>query len=146
MAERKMIEEVFENKKDYLLMVEDLKVWFPIRRGITDIIRRMPQRYVRAVDSVSFFIKERETFCLAGESGCGKTTTGKSLLRLVPITAGMALFRARSETIESLRKMGVDVDGKDYVDIYSIPAKKMKPVRKDIQIVYQDPYGSLNPR
>ncbi|MEM0020850.1 MAG: ABC transporter ATP-binding protein [Fervidicoccaceae archaeon] len=146
MAERKMIEEVFENKKDYLLMVEDLKVWFPIRRGITDIIRRKPQRYVRAVDSVSFFIKERETFCLAGESGCGKTTTGKSLLRLVPITAGMALFRARSETIESLRKMGVDVDGKDYVDIYSIPAKKMKPVRKDIQIVYQDPYGSLNPR
>ncbi|MGB9725183.1 MAG: ABC transporter ATP-binding protein [Fervidicoccaceae archaeon] len=127
-------------------MVEDLKVWFPLKRGIGEILRRKPQRYVKAVDSVSFFVKERETFCLAGESGCGKTTTGKSLLRLVPITSGSALFRARKETLEELKKNGVNLDGEDYVDIFAIPPRKVKPVRKDIQIIYQDPYGSLNPR
>ena len=87
-GERNEIGDIFTSNKDLLLMVEDLKVWFPLKRGIGEILRRKPQRYVKAVDSVSFFVKERETFCLAGESGCGKTTTGKSLLRLVPIYSG----------------------------------------------------------
>lgn len=138
--------EMFATNKDLLLMVNDLKVWFPLKRGIGEILRRKPQRFVKAVDSVSFFVKEKETFCLAGESGCGKTTTGKSLLRLVPITSGSALFRARKETIEELKKNGVNLDGEDYIDVFAIPPKKVKPVRKDIQIIYQDPYGSLNPR
>jgi peptide/nickel transport system ATP-binding protein len=145
-GERNEIGDIFTSNKDLLLMVEDLKVWFPLKRGIGEILRRKPQRYVKAVDSVSFFVKERETFCLAGESGCGKTTTGKSLLRLVPITSGSALFRARKETLEELKKNGVNLDGEDYVDIFAIPPRKVKPVRKDIQIIYQDPYGSLNPR
>lgn len=145
-GERNEIGDIFTSNKDLLLMVEDLKVWFPLKRGIGEILRRKPQRYVKAVDSVSFFVKERETFCLAGESGCGKTTTGKSLLRLVPITSGSALFRARKETLEELKKNGVNLDGEDYVDIFAIPPRKVKPIRKDIQIIYQDPYGSLNPR
>jgi len=140
------LDEIFQANRDLLLMVNNLKVWFPLKRGIGEILRRKPQRYVKAVDSVSFFVREGETFCLAGESGCGKTTTGKALLRLVPITSGNALFRSRPETIEDLKRNGIDVDGKDYVDIFAIPPKKVKPVRKDIQIIYQDPYGSLNPR
>jgi peptide/nickel transport system ATP-binding protein len=145
-VDKKELMELFSNKRDIVLMVDGLKVWFPLKRGLSDILKGRPQRFVRAVDSISFFVREKETFCLAGESGCGKTTTGKSLLRLVPVTDGVGLFRARKETLEDLKKDGVNVDGEDYVDIFAIHPKKMKPVRKDIQIIYQDPYGSLNPR
>ncbi len=128
-----------------MLKVSDLKVWFPIRRGIVDIILQKPKRFVRAVDGVSFNLRERETFCLVGESGCGKTTTGKALLRLVPITGGSALFKPSKEVREKLEESGIQVDN-GWIDIFKVPEKKFRPLRRDIQMIYQDPYGSLNPR
>jgi len=128
-----------------ILEVRDLRVWFPVRRGIIDIITGKPKLYVHAVDGVSFDVRERETFCLVGESGCGKTTTGKALLRLVPVTGGHARFKPSKSVAEKLEDAGVQLDG-GWVDLFALPEKKFKPLRKDIQMIYQDPYGSLNPR
>ncbi len=129
-----------------VLDVRDLRVWFPVRRGLIETITGRARLYVRAVDGVSFDIRRRETFCFVGESGCGKTTTGKALLRLVPITGGSALFRPSKEVAEELEKRGVTIDEDGMVDIFKLNEKQFHPVRRDIQMVYQDPFGSLNPR
>jgi peptide/nickel transport system ATP-binding protein len=129
-----------------VLEVHDLRVWFPIRRGILDVLTGKPKLYVRAVDGVSFDVKEKETFCLVGESGCGKTTTGKALLRLVPVTSGSALFRPSQDVAEALEARGVTPDEKGRFDIFRLSEKEFHPVRRDIQMVYQDPYSSLDPR
>lgn len=105
-----------------LLSVKNLKTWFPIRRGLF----QHTVGYVQAVDDVSFDLKAGETLGLVGESGCGKTTTGRTLLRLIPATSGEVRF-----------------DGKD---VLKMPETEMKPLRRDMQIVFQDPYGSMNPR
>lgn len=129
-----------------ILRVNDLHVWFPVRRGILDVITGKAKLFVRAVDGISFNLREREIFCLVGESGCGKTTTGKALMKLVPITKGTAQFKPREETLEKLHKLGVTETDGGWVEILSLPEKKYKPIRRDIQMIYQDPYGSLNPR
>ncbi len=144
MTSNGFIEYISKNKED-ILLVNNLRVWFPIRRGIGEILARKPRRYVKAVDGIFFNVKKRETFCLVGESGCGKTTTGKALLRLVPITGGNAYFRPKNDVIETLKNNGVEVHD-DIVDIANIPLKKMKPIRREISMIYQDPFGSLNPR
>ncbi len=105
-----------------LLEVEDLRVHFPIRRGV---FRRVVGQ-VRAVDGLSFTLHEGETFALVGESGCGKTTTGKGLIRLLPVTQGKIRYR------------GHDLD--------HCSAHEMAPFRSELQIVFQDPFSSLNPR
>ncbi|MCE4600622.1 MAG: ABC transporter ATP-binding protein [Desulfurococcales archaeon] len=129
-----------------ILRVHDLHVWFPVRRGIIDVITGKSKLFVRAVDGVSFNLREREIFCLVGESGCGKTTTGKALMKLVPITKGKAFFKPREVTLERLEKLGVRPSDGGWVEILSLPEKRYKPIRRDIQMIYQDPYGSLNPR
>ncbi len=129
-----------------VLVVKDLRVWFPIRRGLIDTLTGRPKQYVRAVDGISFDVREKETFCLVGESGCGKTTTGKALLRLVPITGGSALFKPSEDVEEILKARGIRFDESGMVDIFSLKEKDFHPVRRDIQMVYQDPYGSLDPR
>jgi peptide/nickel transport system ATP-binding protein len=129
-----------------ILKVHDLKVWFPLKRGIIDLLLRKKQLYVHAVDGVSFSIRRREIFCLVGESGCGKTTTGKALLRLVPIYSGKGFFKPRKETLAQLQALGVEPDKDGFVELFSLSEKKFKPIRRDIQMIYQDPYGSLNPR
>ncbi len=131
---------------DTVLKVENLTVWFPLRRSIVDVIRRKPRRYVHAVDGIDFEIQRGETFCLVGESGCGKTTTGKAILRLVDIYAGHVYYKPAKETIAELEAMGVDVIDGEIVDIAAVPLKKMKPLRRELQMIYQDPFGSLNPR
>ncbi|MCE4610001.1 MAG: ABC transporter ATP-binding protein [Desulfurococcales archaeon] len=128
-----------------ILRVQDLKVWFPIKRDITDILLRKPQLYVHAVDGVSFNIRKREIFCLVGESGCGKTTTGKALLRLVPVHSGKAFFKPRKETLEILDAMGVKSEN-GFVELFGLKDSQFRPLRREIQMIYQDPYGSLNPR
>ena len=75
-----------------IVSVQDLQVWFPVRRGFIESILSEEQKYVKAVDGISFSIKEREIFCLVGESGCGKTTTGKAILRLVEPTGGEVTY------------------------------------------------------
>ena len=106
----------------HILQVEDLKKYFPIRRGFFQRITS----WVRAVENVSFIIKAGRTLGLVGESGCGKTTVARLILKLLEADQGKIIF-----------------DGKDITDLSE---SEMKPLRKEIQIIFQDPYGSLNPR
>ncbi len=115
------------NGKQELLRVKDLHVHFPIHGGV--FLRRIGE--VKAVDGVSFTIRQGETLGLVGESGCGKTTTGKAVMRLVDITAGHVDFRMREGNV---------------VDLTPLSRNEMRPVRAEIQMIYQDPYSSLNPR
>ena len=106
-----------------LVRVEDLKVHFPVRDGIV-FDRKVAD--IKAVDGVSFEIRRGETLGMVGESGCGKTTVGRALLRLYEPTEGHIYF--------------------DGVDIASLPAEEMRKLRRRMQMVFQDPYSSLNPR
>jgi oligopeptide/dipeptide ABC transporter ATP-binding protein len=105
-----------------LLEVNNLIKYFPVRSGL---LKRV-QGWVQAVDDVSFFIREGETFGLVGESGCGKTTIGRTLLRLLPATAGEVIFDGRN--------------------VFNLRANELKKLRRDVQIIFQDPYSSLDPR
>jgi peptide/nickel transport system ATP-binding protein/oligopeptide transport system ATP-binding protein len=113
-----------KNNKDgrILLDVKNLVKYFPVRAGLLQRVKA----WVKAVDDVSFFIYEGETFGLVGESGCGKTTVGRTLLRLIPATSGSVIF-----------------DGKD---VFDLSASELKKMRRNIQIIFQDPYSSLDPR
>jgi oligopeptide/dipeptide ABC transporter ATP-binding protein len=108
------------------LKVVDLKKWFPVRMGVISTLLSRKTKYVKAVDGVSFDVKKGEIFGLAGESGCGKTTAGKTILRLLEPTSGEIYFQGQNIT--------------------NIGKIDMKQLRKKMQIVYQDPYESINPR
>jgi oligopeptide/dipeptide ABC transporter ATP-binding protein len=111
-----------ESQAGKMYEVTDLRKWFPIRAGLM----RRTVANVQAVDDVSFHIDRRETLGLVGESGCGKTTTGRLLLRLVEPTSGSMKFEGR--------------------EITHLPYADMKRLRGEMQIIFQDPYASLNPR
>jgi oligopeptide/dipeptide ABC transporter ATP-binding protein len=107
---------------DDLLVVNDLVKYFPVRGGVLQRVAA----WVQAVDGVSFTVKQGETLGLVGESGCGKTTVGRSVLRLVEPTSGEVAF--------------------DGVDVLKLRGGALKRMRRDMQIIFQDPYASLDPR
>ncbi len=113
---------VVEGRRAPLLSVRDLRVHFPLRSGLLSRVTA----HVRAVDGVSFDLFRGETLGLVGESGCGKSTTGRALLRLVEPTAGTVHFDGR--------------------DVGAMGAEELRALRRRAQMVFQDPYSSLNPR
>ncbi len=114
-------------KHNLILNVSGLKKHFPIKRGLFC----KTVGHVRAVDDISFDIRRGETLGLVGESGCGKSTTGRCLLRAYHPTAGSAIFR--------------NADGES-VDLFALEGKELLPYRHQIRLIFQDPYSSLNPR
>jgi len=116
-----------------LLEVKGLKKYFPIQKGLL----RKTVGYVKAVDDVNFYVREGETLGVVGESGCGKSTAGRSIIRLYEPTAGEVLFRSRTLASNGGNKM---------VNLLELSPEDMKTVRKEISMVFQDPVNSLNPR
>ncbi len=112
---------------ELLLEVKNLKKYFPVKRGIL----RRTVGWVKAVDGVSFFIRRGETLGLVGESGCGKTTTGRAILRLIEPDPGSQV---------------VFYDNGRAVHITRLRSRELKAMRRKMQIIFQDPYSSLNPR
>ena len=113
-------------KNHALLRVENLKKYFPVRRSLLEVILFRKTKYVRAVDDVSFSLGEGEILGVVGESGCGKSTMGRTILRLVEPTDGRIYFEG--------------------IDVTSLSKKEMRRMRRKMQMIFQDPHGSLNPR
>ncbi len=116
-----------DQEPNILLEVTDLKMHFPIRQGF---LQRVVGQ-VKAVDGVSFQLREKEVLGLVGESGCGKTTVGRTLLRLYDPTSGEIRYRSKSG---------------EWIDIAKISQSAMKPLRQEMRMIFQDPFSSLNPR
>ncbi len=110
------------NSEEALVEVHHLVKYFPVRAGL---LQRVVNQ-VKAVDDVSFFVRKGETLGLVGESGCGKTTVGRTMIRLIEPTGGSVRFENK--------------------DVFKLKPKEMKVVRRDMQIIFQDPYASLDPR
>lgn len=117
-----IVQEELKPNPEYILEVKNLKKYFPLNRNFFG----KPQTYLRAVDNVSFGVKKGQTIGVVGESGCGKTTLGRTILKLYDSDGGKIWF-----------------DGKDLTEI---KRNKMNDLRVDIQLVFQDPYSSLPPR
>ncbi|MBU0490460.1 MAG: ABC transporter ATP-binding protein [Chloroflexi bacterium] len=111
---------------EHLLDVQGLKKWFPVESGLIENLITRDKSFVRAVDGVDFHIQRGEVLGLVGESGSGKTTTGRLILRLIEPTAGQVTF--------------------DGIDVLGLPNEQMRGLRQRMQIIFQDPFASLNPR
>ena len=125
-------------KGELIIAAKNLKKYFFLRRGISDIIKRR-RLSVRAVDGVTFAIKEGEIFCLVGESGCGKTTTGRTLIGLTTPTAGEIFYYPKEETVKYFNELGISpVKGKYYLLNEVFRNKRAnKALRRELQIVFQ---------
>jgi oligopeptide/dipeptide ABC transporter ATP-binding protein len=122
MSEETATENRPQRTDETLLEVTGLQKYFPIRKGLL----QRTKGHVQAVDGLSFSVRKGETLSLVGESGCGKTTTGRLLTRLLEPTGGKVVFEGK--------------------DITHVSQSTMRPLRRDIQMIFQDPYSSLNPR
>ena len=120
--QKQEIRNIEKEKTEILLRVNNLSVWFPVKKNLLG----KSLSFTKAVEDVSFDVIKGETLGLVGESGCGKTTLGRTLLRLIEPTAGSIIYNGDDLTKKAL--------------------EEIKPLRKDIQLIFQDPYSSLNPR
>jgi oligopeptide/dipeptide ABC transporter ATP-binding protein len=111
-----------DRKGEVLVEVDNLVKYFPVRAGLLQRV----VNHVKAVDDVSFFVRKGETLGLVGESGCGKTTVGRTMLRLIEPTGGAVKFEGK--------------------DVFAMKPRELKVTRRDMQIIFQDPYASLDPR
>src|SRR3989454_4891696 len=118
--------EIPSEYQDAIIGVQGLKKYFPIRQGFMSSIVSGQTQYVKAVDDISFYVRKGEVFGLAGESGSGKSTTGRLMIRLTDVTAGRIFFKGK--------------------DISKLSVRALKLLRKEMQIIFQDPYESLDPR
>ncbi len=109
-----------------IVKVENLKKYFPVQKSFLEQLLARKMKYVKAVDGLTFSVKKGEIFTLAGESGCGKTTTGRLIVRLLKSTSGKIFFKDQ--------------------DITKLKGEKLRLLRRKMQIIFQDPYASLNPR
>ena len=109
-----------------IIRVEDLVKYFPVERSFIERLLTRERKWVHAVDGISFTIRKGEIFTIAGETGCGKTTTGRLILRLIDPTSGRIFF--------------------DNIEITKLRGSQLRPLRRRIQPIFQDPYASLNPR
>src|SRR5690625_3801361 len=105
-----------------LIKVDNLKKYFPVKQGLFNF----EKKYVKAVDGVSFTLQQGETLGIVGESGCGKSTMGRTLLNLLSATSGEVIYKGK--------------------DILKMSFREMRPIRKELQMIFQDPYASLNSR
>ncbi len=111
---------------DTILQVENLQKYYPVEKSFLEKMFTRNRHFIKAVDNVSFTVRRGEIFTLAGESGCGKTTTGKLVLRLYPPTAGRILFNG--------------------TDVTALKGEALRVLRRKMQLIFQDPYASFNPR
>jgi len=109
-----------------IVKVKNLKKYFPVEKSFLEKLLTRTRSFVRAVDDVTFSVRKGEVFTLAGESGCGKTTTGKLILRLIPPTSGKVFFKSQ--------------------EITNLKPEELRLLRRKMQIIFQDPYASFNPR
>ncbi len=128
-----------------ILRVVELRKWFPLPPTLAELLTGR-RRYVRAVDGISFTVKRGEFFCLVGESGCGKTTTGRLIVRAIRPTSGRILYKPSPSVLEEAEKLGYAGE-EGFIDLAAkLPRRLDKLLRREIQMVFQDPYASLNPR
>jgi oligopeptide transport system ATP-binding protein len=121
-TEVEILERDFIHDEGALVQVKALKKYFPVKQGLFARV----SGYVKAVDNISFDINEKETLGLVGESGCGKTTAGRTIIRLYDATAGEVVFENRN--------------------VFKLNREELRRMRRNMQVIFQDPYGSLNPR
>ncbi|PJF43667.1 MAG: oligopeptide ABC transporter ATP-binding protein [Phototrophicales bacterium] len=115
-----------ESTNDIILQMQDVTKYFPVKRGLIDQLTGIPHQYVRAVDGISFELKRGEVLGLVGESGSGKTTTGRLAVGLLKPTSGKVIFNG--------------------IDINAISAEELRKLRRHMQVIFQDPMASMNPR